>query len=546
MFSIRDLKIRTKLFLAFGIIAALLVAVALVGNNAVDQLSREANGILSHEYVLAEAFTNIGTDTLNLRRYEKDVFLNYEDAAKREGYVRKWKETHASLVETLDQTDKQVVTSEDKDAVRAIRLDLGTYSTEFERVLPQIDMGLFKTSQELNKAEDPFKDSVHRLEATAEKAMTRHEKEMTAKAQQMQGFSQAVLRMVMVVTIASVIAALVVAWRISRGISVPLLRVAEGMRKMADGDLRDKVDVSGKDELAEMGAAYNRMVENLSQTIGEVRTGANALASAAQQVSSTSQGLSQGTSEQASSVEETTASLEELSSSIEQNADNSRQTEQMAMQSARDADESGQSVEKTVEAMKMIAERISIIEEIAYQTNLLALNAAIEAARAGEHGRGFAVVATEVRKLAERSQGAAKEINEVAGGSVGVAIKSGEQLKELVPAIRKTAELVQEVAATSREQASGVKQMNKAMTQVDQVTQRNASAAEELSSTAEELASQAEALQQLVAFFKVTGDEAVSRHAPAAHFMHPEPAPLAGRAMKPAVALGQDQHFKRF
>ncbi|WP_243325200.1 methyl-accepting chemotaxis protein [Geothrix sp. SG200] len=546
MFSIRDLKIRTKLFLAFGIIAALLVAVALVGNNAVDQLSREANNILSHEYVLAEAFTNIGTDTLNLRRYEKDVFLNFEDAAKREGYVRKWKETHASLVENLDQIEKRLETSEDKDAVRAIRLDLGTYSTEFERVLPQIDMGLFKTSQELNKAEDPFKDAVHRLEATAEKAMVRHEKEMTAKAQQMQGFSQTVLRMVMVVTIASVVAALVVAWRISRGISVPLLRVAEGMRKMADGDLRDKVDVSGKDELAEMGAAFNRMVENLSQTIGEVRTGANALASAAQQVSSTSQGLSQGTSEQASSVEETTASLEELSSSIEQNADNSRQTEQMAMQSARDADESGQSVEKTVEAMKMIAERISIIEEIAYQTNLLALNAAIEAARAGEHGRGFAVVATEVRKLAERSQGAAKEINEVAGGSVGVAIKSGEQLKELVPAIRKTAELVQEVAATSREQASGVKQMNKAMTQVDQVTQRNASAAEELSSTAEELASQAEALQQLVAFFKVTGDEAVARHAPAVPFMRPEPAPLAGRAMKPAVGLGQDQHFKRF
>ncbi len=474
------------------------------------------------------------------------MFLNFDDGAKREGYVRKWKETHASLVETLDQADKRAETTEDKEAVRSIRLDLGTYATEFERILPQIDMGLFKTSQELNKAVDPYKDAIHRLEATAEKAMVRHEKEMTEKAQQMQGFSQTVLRTVLLVTIASVIAALVVAWRISRGISVPLLRVAEGMRKMAEGDLRDKVDVSGKDELAEMGAAFNRMVENLSQTIGEVRTGANALASAAQQVSSTSQGLSQGTSEQASSVEETTASLEELSSSIEQNADNSRQTEQMAMQSARDADESGQSVEKTVEAMKTIAERISIIEEIAYQTNLLALNAAIEAARAGEHGRGFAVVATEVRKLAERSQTAAKEINEVAGGSVGMAIKSGEQLKELVPAIRKTAELVQEVAATSREQASGVKQMNKAMTQVDQVTQRNASAAEELSSTAEELASQAEALQQLVAFFKVTGEEAAPRYAPAAHFMHPEPAPLPGRGMKPAAGLGQDQHFKRF
>jgi methyl-accepting chemotaxis protein len=546
MFNFRDLKIKTQLFLGFGVIAALLVGVAMVGSNSVDQISRESNAVLTHEYTLADGFTTINTDTLQLRRNEKDVFLNFDDKAKRENYGRRWKETHAKVSEELDKIEKLVDANEDRENLRSMRLDLATYAGEFERILPQIDMGMFKTSQELNKAEEPYKDAVHRLEASSDKGMLRHEKLMAEKTQQMQDFSQKVLRTLLTTTAIALALAVVIAWRISLGISAPIVLMAGALRKMADGDLRDKVEVSGKDEVAEMGIAFNRMVENLSQTIGEVRSGANALSSAAQQVSSTSQGLSQGTSEQASSVEETSASLEELSSSIEQNADNSRQTEQMASQSAKDADESGRIVEQTVEAMKTIAERISIIEEIAYQTNLLALNAAIEAARAGEHGRGFAVVATEVRKLAERSQTAAKEINEVAGGSVGVAIKSGEQLKQLVPAIRKTAELVQEVAATSREQASGVKQMNKAMSQVDQVTQRNASAAEELSSTAEELASQAEALQQLVAFFKMAGEDVFAHRAPAAHHAHLEPVPSALRPVRSVGSLEHDHNFKRF
>src|SRR3990172_8825035 len=302
-----------------------------------------------------------------------------------------------------------------------------------------------------------------------------------------------------------------------RNFSRRIAQITQVANTLGEGNLDQQIEIRSNDEVGQMADALRRMVEKFSQVIGQVRSGASALSTAAAQVASSSQTLSQGTSQQAASVEEVTSSLEEMSASVTQNADNSRRMEQMAIKGAGEAEESGTVVGETVDAMKAIAEKISIIEEIAYQTNLLALNAAIEAARAGEHGKGFAVVATEVRKLAERSQKAAGEISDLASRSVKVAERSGQLLLALVPAIKKTADLVQEVSAASQEQSTGVAQINKAMNQVDQVTQRNASAAEELASTAEEMSSQAESLQQLMGFFQLQGarDGSYPRVAPA-------------------------------
>jgi len=277
--------------------------------------------------------------------------------------------------------------------------------------------------------------------------------------------------------------------------------VTAAAEQIAGGDLTVTLrERSAEDKLMQ---ALRSMVAGLTQTVTDIRSIADEVSAASMSISTASIQVSKGASSQAAAAEEASSSMEEMVSNIKQNADNAQQTDKIATKSAKDAQESGKSVLEAVAAMKEIANKISIIEEIARQTNLLALNAAIEAARAGEHGKGFAVVAAEVRKLAERSQKAAAEINHLSATTLKVSETSGEMLDKLVPDIQRTAELVQEITAASKEQDTGAEQINKALQQLEQVIQQNASAAEEMASTTEELTGQSEQLVGALSFFRI-------------------------------------------
>ncbi|MCE1246405.1 MAG: methyl-accepting chemotaxis protein [Firmicutes bacterium] len=295
----------------------------------------------------------------------------------------------------------------------------------------------------------------------------------------------------------------VVAFWFAGLITKPILEALNAANSLSNGDLTIDIQVNSKDETGQLMNGMKNMLDALRQIILQVKMAAQNVASGSKELSAASQDISQGATEQASVAEQVSSSMEEMASSIKINTENASSTEKIAMKSSVEAAEGGKSVKETVEAMKQIAGKIGIIDEIARQTNMLALNAAIEAARAGEHGKGFAVVASEVRKLAEKSQNAAGEIVELSAQGLTISEKAGQILDTIVPDIRKTSDLMQEISISSNEQNKGAEQVNKAIIQLDQVIQKNAGMSEEMASTAEELASQAESLLDSISFFKM-------------------------------------------
>lgn len=303
-------------------------------------------------------------------------------------------------------------------------------------------------------------------------------------------------------TIILLVLAGILSFFIGKKISTPIIKIAEKVKSIADGDLTVEIQVDAKDEVGVLSDSMNTMVTKVRNIVNNIFQGASNIASAGNQLSGTSQTISQGANEQASSVEELSSTMQEIAANIEQNTNNAQQTDAISEEANRGIIEVAKKFKESGDANREIAEKINIITDIAFQTNILALNAAVEAARAGEHGRGFAVVAAEVRKLAERSKGAAEQIVGLANKSLKLAEGAGEVLDTTISKVENTTRLVQEITASSIEQNNGAGQVNNAILQLNNVTQQNAAASEELASSAEELASQADMLQTEISFFK--------------------------------------------
>jgi methyl-accepting chemotaxis protein len=554
--SFRNMKLGTKIIGLASILILLMAVVSVFSIVKMNNIGDEIKGIAEEDIPLTEAITKIETHQLEQAIWFERALRYGEVLASKENAREGLMQAEEEFKSLAGLTDKEIKEAEELSKHAAKNAHTDKASAEFEEVFEHlkviegehgdyeqhvlhvftlINQGKLHEAEALaEKIEKEEEDLNHELEQFLMKV----EKFTEEAALTAEHDEQAAVKAITGISIISIIFGLALGIIITRSITRPLRETVNVANRIADGDLSINVDVKSNDETGQLQRAMKNMLAKLRNVVIDVKSATDNVSSGSQQMSSTAEEMSQGATEQASSAEEASSSMEQMAANIRQNADNAQQTEKIAVKAAGDAREGGESVIQAVGAMKEIAGKISIIEEIARQTNLLALNAAIEAARAGEHGKGFAVVAAEVRKLAERSQSAAAEISDLSSSSVEVAEKAGEMLTRLVPDIQKTAELVQEINASSNEQNSGAGQINKAIQQLDQVIQQNAGASEEMSSTSEELASQAEQLKDTISFFNVGDVHGSSRTRAEAMPIHKPAAPLQ-TAKTPQITASQ-------
>ena len=544
---LKNLTLRAALLGGFVFVALLSLFVGVIGISNMGTINDMADRMYERELTAISLVKEANINLVYMGRDWRTVLLATTPAERAKG-TQAFDE-HAAAVKALtEKAAPMFITAEGKAELKKLADAVPLYERDVKRMLALNENADYATrTADMSKALTDLLDSGNAADALLTQLTKSKEalaKEAAEESTRIFGSSRALM---IALSLGSLLIGILMGVLITRRVEKQLggepAYVNDIVTQVAGGDLGVKLALKPGDTTS-MLAAVGTMIGRLAQIIGEVRTAADNLSNAAGQVSATAQSLSQSSSEQAASVEETTSSMEQMTASISQNTENARVTDGMASKAATEAAEGGSAVGQTVEDMKSIASKIGIIDDIAYQTNLLALNAAIEAARAGDHGKGFAVVAAEVRKLAERSQVAAQEIGNLASSSVKQAERAGTLLTEMVPTIRKTSDLVQEIASASSEQSSGVAQINGAMGQLNQATQQNASASEELAATAEELGSQAEQLQQTMTFFRLDA----SQRGNAGAFAPPPPR-AAGKARVGARAVASpvnEGDFERY
>lgn len=518
--KIKNLKLRFKLILTSGVILLVLVLTGIQEFNTIKKLNDCRNDIVK-SYNVADDIMESKVAMLS----EMQVLMEMIEADNEVG-LNEWWDLHLESKDKYKKSlnDMHLLLNEDDwgNQFAGEKKSLDQLSTELKQehekvIIPQFDLFRIKKleylkANDINKANlknefleideiidekgSELIESLGQLEISTEKIVSQnliHSDEILKNVK-----TQSVILLV-----GGIVLSLIISLLISRSITLRVKKCVDFSKAIASGDLNANLTADSKDEIGELTGSLSEMSKKLFEIVSNIRSGADNIFSASMQMSQASQQISQGANEQAASAEEVSSSMEQMVSNINQNSDNASQTEGIAVKAAKSIVEGNKAVEVTVNTMKTIVEKISIIGEIAQKTDLLAINAAIEAARAGEHGKGFAVVATEVRKLAERSQAAAKEIDELSKNSLLDAEKAGKLLSEIVPEVERTAVLVQEIAASNREQNAGAEQINSAIQQLSSVTQENSASSEEMASSAEELNVQSQNLKDVVSIFNI-------------------------------------------
>ena len=505
---LKSIKIRARLLLCFGILAlvtAFMSAISIyyvnmvgnVGTHLATRLSPLADLSMELQIAATEAhllFEEImgGDDTENV----EDVYELLDDAI-----------LYAETLKTGGKIGDEVFYPAEDLRIQKLAGDIKTSIENFKDAAKE-RYDLYKSGDNVaagSNVEGRFDAEFESFIAQAAETEAVVKEIIDGGLGNLEGEKQASVGIVSVLGGASIVLALILSLSVSSSVANPINRLEKKIDQLADGDLTISFDkgLLLKDEIGNMTRSLVRMTDKMREVIGSVITAAENITVASSEMNESSQQMSEGSTEQASSAEEVSSSIEEMAANIQQNTANALETGKIATRASEEITSGSTAVEETVITMRTIADKISIIGEIARQTNLLALNAAVEAARAGEHGKGFAVVAAEVRKLAERSQQAAAEIDEVSKNSVAIAKKSGDLLASVVPNIQRTSSLVGDIANSSQEMSNGAEQVNAAIQQLNSVVQQNASNAETLAATSEELNSQVLMMKDTIGYFNV-------------------------------------------